>query len=121
MKWFKQFLVIILVSFIGEMCNYLIPLPVPGSIYGMLILFILLICNIIKVNEIKEVSRFLIDIMPILFIPSAVGIILKLDILKEIWYQILIITIVSTMVVMGITGVTTQFIIKRKKRKIENE
>lgn len=85
MKYIKQLLVIFLISFLGELLNYLIPLSIPGSIYGMILMFILLCIGIIKLHHINEVSKFLIDIMPMLFIPSAVGIITQVDRLKSIW------------------------------------
>lgn len=83
----------------------------------MILLFILLCCGVVKLSQIKETGNFLIDIMPMLFIPSAVGIVSQLDQLKSIWIQIIIITIVTTFIVMGITGLVTQAIIRMKKGK----
>lgn len=117
MKYLKQLLTILCVSCIGELLNYFIPLPIPGSIYGMTLLFILLCCGVVKLSQIKETGKFLIDIMPILFIPSAVGIISQFGKLKSIWLQIIIITIVTTFIVMGITGLVTQFLIRMKRGK----
>ncbi|MDE5936239.1 MAG: CidA/LrgA family protein [Ruminococcus sp.] len=117
MKYIKQLLIILIISCIGELLNFFIPLPIPGSIYGMILLFILLCCGVIKISQIKETGDFLIDIMPILFVPSAVGIISQLDQLKSIWIQIIIITIVTTFLVMGITGLVTQAVIRMKRGK----
>lgn len=115
MRYIKQLLIILIVSCIGELLNFLIPLPIPGSIYGMILLFILLCCGVIKLSQIKETGDFLIDIMPILFVPSAVGIISQLEQLKSIWIQVIIITIVTTFLVMGITGLVTQAVIRMKR------
>lgn len=120
MKYIKQVLIILLISFIGELLNYFIPIPVPGSIYGMILMFILLCTGVVKLHQIKNVGNFLIDIMPMLFIPSAVGIMAQLDSLKSIWIEIIIITIATTIIVMTVTGLTTQTIIRMKKRKEEN-
>ena len=117
MKYLNQLLIILIVSCIGELLNFFIPLPIPGSIYGMILLFILLCCGVIKISQIKETGDFLIDIMPILFVPSAVGITSQLDQLKSIWIQIIIITIVTTFLVMGITGLVTQAVIRMKRGK----
>lgn len=114
MKYIRQMLIII--SFVGELINYYIPLPVPANIYGMIILFILLCLGIVKIEQIKETGKFLLDIMPMLFIPSAVGIMSTFDLLSSIWLEI-IITIVTTTLVMGITGIVTQRIISHQKRK----
>lgn len=121
MKYIKQLLIIFLISFIGELLKYFIPLPIPGSIYGMILMFILLCIGVIKLDHIKEVSKFLIDIMPMLFIPSAVGIIAQADKLKSIWFQIIIITIATTVITMVVTGLMSQLIIQAKKRKKADE
>lgn len=117
MKHFKQFLVVLIISCIGELLNFFIPLPIPGSIYGMVLLFVLLCTGVVKLHQIKDTSAFLIDIMPILFIPSAVGIMAELDQLTNIWIEVIIITIVTTVLVMAVTGMTTQALIRLKQRK----
>lgn len=119
MKYVKQMLIILLITFIGEFLNILLPFPISGSIYGMALLFILLCVGVIKIDQIDETSRFLLNIMPVLFIPSAVGIIEKGGELKHIWWQIIIIIIVTTVCVMVVSGLVTQLIIKRDKDKKE--
>ena len=73
MKYLKQFLIILVISLIGEILNKLLPLPVPASIYGMVILFAGLLSGIIKLESVKEAGSFLIEIMPVMFIPAGVG------------------------------------------------
>ena len=75
LKLFKQFTIIIVLSFVGEVLHALIPFPIPASIYGILLLFFLLERKILQVDDVKEVADFLIFIMPLLFIPAAVGLI----------------------------------------------
>ena len=60
MKYLKQFLIIIAISMIGEILKYLLPLPVPASIYGMVILFVGLMTGIIKLESVREAGKFLI-------------------------------------------------------------
>ena len=116
MKYIKQILIILAISLAGEFLKFYLPFPISGSIYGMVLLFVLLCCKIIKVEQINEVGKFLLDIMPILFIPSAVGIMTKLGELKKIWWQIIIITIVTTVIVMTVSGLVTQIIIRKSKK-----
>ena len=52
MKLLKQFLIILAISFVGEILKYLLPLPVPASIYGMVILFIGLLTGLIPLNSV---------------------------------------------------------------------
>ena len=73
MKYVNQFCIILAFSFAGEILNCLIPLPVPASIYGLLLMFLALEFKIIKVHHVKEVSSFLLGIMSIFFVPSSVG------------------------------------------------
>ena len=73
LKFLKQALIILTISFIGEGFHYWIPLGIPASIYGMVLLFLLLVTGVIKPVMIKETSSMLIALMPILFVPSAVG------------------------------------------------
>ena len=64
MKYLKQFGIILFVSLLGELLRMLIPLPIPASVYGLVLMLILLMIGIIKLQQIKEVSAFLIEIMP---------------------------------------------------------
>ena len=73
MKYLKQFGIILFVSLLGELLRMLIPLPIPASVYGLVLMLILLMIGIIKLQQIKEVSAFLIEIMPVMFIPAGVG------------------------------------------------
>ena len=73
MKYLRQFMIILLVSFVGELLKYAIPLPVPASIYGLVILFILLETGVLKLEAVKDTAIFLIEIMPLMFIPAGVG------------------------------------------------
>lgn len=117
LKYLKQFGIILLISFIGEILNNAIPLPIPASIYGIIILFAALELKIVKLDSVKKTGTFLIEIMPIMFIPAAVGLVESWNILKSEWIQYLLVTIVSTVLVMVVAGKVTQFVIRRKNRK----
>ena len=73
MKYIKQFSIIITVSFLGEVLHALLPLPIPASIYGLLLMLAGLCCHIIPMDEVKETGKFLVEVMPLMFIPAAVG------------------------------------------------
>ena len=116
MKYLKQFGIIILISFVGEILNNLLPLPVPASVYGFLILFICLTTGIVKLEAVKDTGKFLVEIMPIMFIPAAVGLIDSFDVLKPILVEVSVILVVTTIVVMVVAGLVTQFIIRRGEK-----
>ena len=119
MKYIKQFILILAISFAGELLKYLLPLPVPASIYGLVILFILLETGILNLDGVKETSVFLIEIMPLMFIPAGVGLLKSWGLLKPILLPVCVIVAVSTVLVMGISGLVTQEMIGRNKKKEE--
>lgn len=122
MKYLKQFGIIIALSFLGEILHAIIPLPIPSSIYGIIILFICLETKLIKVESVKETSSFLIEIMPVMFIPAAVGLIDSWETMKNHIFVYVMITILTTFFVMIVSGKVTQFIIQKlQKGDSQNE
>ena len=117
MKYLKQFLIIIAISFAGEVLHYFIPLPVPASIYGMVLLFAGLCTGLIPLSAVKETGDFLVATMQIMFIPATVGLIDSWDILKDRWPVYLIITFVTTMAVLLAVGKVVQLGLARSKSK----
>ena len=116
MKYLKQFLSIILVSCIGELLYYLLPFPIPATIYGLLIMLGLLILKIVPLAAVKETAEFLIDIMPVMFIPAGVGLIVYWPQLKEFLIPICVIIVVSSILVMFVTGKTSDLLIRNNKK-----
>lgn len=119
MKYLKQFLIILVISLIGEILNKLLPLPVPASIYGMVILFAGLLSGIIKLELVKEAGSFLIEIMPVMFIPAGVGLMSSWLNLKPVIIPVCIITVAAIFTVMLVSGHVTQYIVKHSKNKDE--
>lgn len=115
MKYFFQITIILAISLVGELLNYLIPLPIPGSIYGFVIVFLLLLSGALKLSQVKDTAGFLITIMPALFIPAGVGLINSFESIRAVFVPIAVITVVSTFIVMAVSGLVTQFIVGRKK------
>lgn len=119
MKYTRQFGIILAITFVAELLKTWIPLPIPASIYGLLLMLLLLHFKIIKLNQIKETALFLIEIMPMMFIPAAVGLLVTFPSLKSILIPVLIITIVTTVFVMAVTGKITQYMIRLRKEEKE--
>ena len=117
MKYIKQFTIILVVSFIGELLNYLIPLPVPASIYGLVIMLICLLTGVIPLHAVRDTGRFLVEVMPLMFIPGAVGLLESWGVLRPIWAPVLAITVVTTVAVMAATGRITQGIVRVGQKK----
>ena len=72
MRYVIQFCLILLITFIGELLNALIPLPIPAGIYGMALMFAGLCLKIIPLDAVADTADFLIAVMPVMFIPACV-------------------------------------------------
>lgn len=121
MKLLYQFGVILTITFLGEVLHAVIPLPIPASIYGLLLMLFCLCTKIVKLRQVKIAADFLIDIMPPMFIPAAVGILLVWNDLQAILVPVIVITVVSSVIVMAVTGRVSQAVIRAKKRKERSE
>ena len=119
MKWMKQFGIILLISFVGEILEKWIPLPIPASIYGIILLFLCLKLNIIPHEAVHETGKFLIEIMPLMFIPAAVGLLETWDVIAPAWLEYVAVTVISTWVVMIVSGRVTQFVSRRKRKDVQ--
>ena len=117
MKYIRQMTVILSVTCIAEVLKYLIPLPVPASIYGLVLMFLLLAAGIIKLPQVKETAEFLIEIMTMMFIPAAVGLMEDWEVLRPILLPLAVIIPVTTALVMGVTGSTAQWMLRKGRRK----
>lgn len=116
MKFLRQFLIILTISFLGEALKYLLPLPIPASIYGMVILFMGLLMGLIRLEWVKDAGKFLIAIMPVMFIPAGVGLMASWGILKSMLIPVIVVTVVAIITVMFVTGTVSQLIIRMDKK-----
>jgi len=117
MKYIKQFLIILAISFAGEILSFLIPFPIPASIYGIVILFTGLVTKLIPYENVKDTGHFLVEIMPVMFIPAAVGLLDAWGIVKDSWFEYVLLTIVTTILVMGVAGKVTQYVAKKGEQE----
>lgn len=119
MKFLRQFMIILLLSFLGEVLKMFIPLPIPASVYGLVLMLVCLMTGVLKTSQVKDAAFFLIEIMPVMFIPAAAGLIDSWGALRPLIVPIMIITVVITVFVMAVTGRVAQMI--AQKRGIKNE
>lgn len=89
----------------------------PGTLYGLLLLLIALVTKLIPVDEVEPASQLLLDNLAVLFVPSAVGIMLLGDLLYSQWLPILGTIVLGTILVMAITGWTVEFVAKGKQNE----
>ncbi len=113
MKYLIQFTIILIITFLGEILHRFIPLPIPASIYGLVIMLISLSTGIIKLEQVSSAGNFMLDIMPVMFIPSAVGLITIWSDIVHIVIPLIFIALLTTVLVMAATGKMTDFILKK--------
>ena len=119
MKHVQQFSIILLISVIGELLKTFLPLPVPASVYGLIIMLVALLTGILKLDQVKGAADFPVEIMPVMFVPAGAGLITAWSTLKPICVPVLIMTFISTVIVMVVTGKVTQGVIRMGKRGTE--
>jgi len=105
------------ISLAGELLNYLLPLPVPASVYGMLLLLLCLCTKVIKLDQIQETADFMLAAMPLVFVGPGVALMESFGLMKDSLLGILVISVLSTMVVMVLTGLIAQALVRRKRDK----
>ena len=91
------------------------PINIPPSIIGIVILFTLLELKVLKTEDVEMTGDYLIKIMPILFVPAGVGLIKYLDVLKIVAVPMVFVITLSTAIVMTAVGVVTQKLVEKKK------
>ncbi|MDY3918043.1 MAG: CidA/LrgA family protein [Candidatus Limivivens sp.] len=121
MKLLYQFGVILTITFLGEILHAVLPLPVPASIYGLVLMLAALCTKLVKLENVKIAGDFLLEIMPPMFIPAAVGLVTAWADLKSILVPVLVITVVTNVLVMAVTGRVSQAVIRFRKGGRQHE
>ena len=114
-KYIFQFARITAFCLAGEVLAAVLPLPIPASVYGLVLLLMALNFKLVKLEDVKEVGTYLTGIFPLLFVPAAAGV-------MELWAEMgnmllpIVISIIPvTVLVMVSAGKTTQALTSRKK------
>lgn len=116
MRYLGQFAVILTVSCAGEVIKRAAGLPIPGSIYGLVLMFLLLVSGAIDLEQVKEAGEFLVEIMPLMFIPPAAGLLDSWGLLEEMLLSAAVLIPVSSCLVIFVSGRVTQFILRRTEK-----
>ena len=117
MKFMKGITIIFGITVIGEFLNVLLPFPIPSGVYGLFLLLALLCPKAVKLEAVEGPGNFFLDTMPLMFIPAGVGLINSWDLMKSILIPLTVITAVSTVFVMAVTGKTAQYLIRKRQQK----
>ena len=114
-KYIKQICIILGVCLLAELMEYFIPLPIAASIYGLVLMLIALWTKIIPLKEVEGVSDFLTDNLAVMFIPPTVGSMASVEEMKQMLVPLIVISALTTLLIMAVTGWVSQAIIRKKK------
>ncbi len=115
MNYLKQFAIILGVCLLGEVLKALLPLPIPASIYGLVLMLVFLMTGLLKLEQVETAADFLIQIMSPMFIPAAVGLMDQFAGLRAILLPFLVINFVGLVITFAVTGRVTQFFLSKEK------
>jgi len=110
MKILKQWIIILSIAFVAEMMYRVGKIPIPGGVLGFLILFLLLYGGVLKLESIEEVSGSLLTHLTVFFVPVGVGLLKVMDLLKDDWLMLLLLSIISSITVFLTTAWAVQFL-----------
>lgn len=117
MKYFPQFMIILAFSLIGELLQTLIPLPIPASIYGFVLLFLALYTGLLKPEKVSVAADWLISVIPVLFIAPAANILVHFDVIAPELGGIVAVVVASTLVVFAVAGTVTRLLLKKEDKE----
>lgn len=107
-KYIFQFARILAFCFLGEILHHVLPLPVPASVYGLVLLLLALNFQLIKLEDVKEVGTYLTGIFPLLFVPAAAGVMELGSQLMNLLLPAVLAIVPITALVMAVTGMVAQ-------------
>ena len=115
MKYLKQIAYILLFTLIGQVLEQVVPFPVPGAIYGLVLLFLALCVGLIKVKDVEDVSKFLISFLPVLFVAPSVNLLACWDLISADIVPIVVINVLTTLLVFAVTALVVKGMCKGGK------
>lgn len=116
MKILLQIALVFGLCLLGEGIAAVLPIPFPGSVIAMILLFLCLLCGAVKPHHLKEKADFLLQNMAFFFIPAGVGLIQYLDVFKKNLWQLLLICVITTLLTFSATAYTVQVVILLQKK-----
>lgn len=120
-QYLRSFILIYICLYAGIAIASLLPITIPGSIIGMLILFVLLSLQILPAKWVKPSCHLLIRYMALLFVPIGVGVMQYVDVIKQQFGPVVVSCFISTLVVFVVVSLSSQLVHGERKIVGENE
>ncbi len=116
-KYIFQFARITAFCLAGEVLAVVLPLPIPASVYGLLLMVAALKTGLLKLEQVRETGLFLTGIFPLLFVPAAAGVVELGSQLMDLLLPAVLAIVPITALVMAVTGMVAQKCAGRKEHK----
>lgn len=120
-NFFHQVSVISIVLLISKMIESFMPIPMPASVIGLILLFICLCTGIIKLGQVEKVGTALTDNIGLLFVPAGISVVKSLGLIAENPVLILGLIFISTLLLLLCTGFFSQVIVKLTDSKVKEQ
>ena len=120
MKLIKQIAIVFGICWLSQWIEHLLPISFPASVIGLILTLVLLMVKALRVEQIRELSDFLLGNLPFLFVPAAAGIMNYMDVVLNNLFPFVVICTVSLFVTFGVTVWTvtlTMKLVERRRRK----
>lgn len=113
-NFLRGFLLILLFLAFGRLISAYLPIAFPGSIIGLILLFIALNTSLVKSAWIMTSGNFILKYMALLFIPIGVGLLNYFELILSNWLVILFSLLFTTLLIMFLVGHFYQFLNKKE-------
>lgn len=110
---FQQALTLAVILLISKIIESFIPIPMPASVIGLVLLFIALCTGIVKLGQIESVGTALTNNISFLFVPAGISVINSLPILSQSPVLIILLIIISTILLLISTGFASQLLVTK--------
>lgn len=117
MKYIFQFCILMIFVLLGEVCEHFIPLPIAGSIYGLVLLFLALVFGVVKLHWVEDVANWFHNTMSLFFVAPAVAVIDIWGDIADIWWILALLMVAAYLVTMITTGITADALIHDSDKK----
>ena len=117
MKYIFQFCILMIFVLLGEVCEHFIPLPIAGSIYGLVLLFLALVFGVVKLHWVEDIANWFHNTMSLFFVAPAVAVIDIWGDIADIWWILVLLMVAAYLVTMITTGITADALIHDSDKK----
>ncbi|MEC2306912.1 antiholin-like murein hydrolase modulator LrgA [Bacillus atrophaeus] len=109
------------IMLVSNMIAAIVPIPIPASVVGLVLLFLLLCLNIIKLEQVETLGTSLTSLIGFLFVPSGISVMNSLGVMQHYGLQIVLVILLATIILLAATGLFSQFIIRGKQTAADKQ